>query len=543
MEMGKGHLKEMVVRLGRVDLSRIACVLGIAVLLCLSSGHLEAQDIGPLLTEDLAVSTAAVGVSGEVDVVFDGTKYLVVWPQTVGGVSGTDIYGRFIGTDGAPLGDPFVIGATGLVDEEPVVAFNGQVYLVVWSNLLYIACQAMDINGQLLGKPYLLSQKNDVKLQPDVASDGSSFLVVWKDRRQASLYANDIRGQWVTVDPTAEQPIIPIGYPNLFVSPQAGDQFQPAVAYGGGNYLVTWTYDPTPGALLYDLQGSLVPPLGTPSTPFTITGGTGLQGSYDVAAGIAFDGTNFLVTYTDNTSGTLELKGTRVSTTGEVLDTGFLISGDPGNGWSKIAYGDGEHLVVWNSNGIKGIRVNTAGQVLDPQPANLAVMTDPGFIPVVTYGNGSSLVTWELGETPSAPYLTFAKYAQIIGPIADDSDGDGVSGDLDACPNENATGFDANSDGCIDSISGLDAMINALVLQGVISPELQTSLLTKIVNAEKSAGKDNICAAVNQLGAFKNEVNAQRGTKISADAADMIIAYVNNVIAYLLSQLPTGESC
>ena len=35
-----------------------------------------------------------------------------------------------------------------------------------------------------------------------------------------------------------------------------------------------------------------------------------------------------------------------------------------------------------------------------------------------------------------------------------DTDGDGIPDDVDACPNENATGFDADGDGCIDDTDG-----------------------------------------------------------------------------------------
>jgi len=124
-----------------------------------------------------------------------------------------------------------------------------------------------------------------------------------------------------------------------------------------------------------------------------------------------------------------------------------------------------------------------------------------------------------------------------------DSDGDGIPDNLDKCPNENSIGFDVDGDGCIDSTSGLGTIIGTLVQEGVIAPELQTSLLAKVDNAEKSATKDNICAAINQLNALKNQVNAQRGNKISNEAADAIIAYTDSVINYLRSQLPPGESC
>jgi hypothetical protein len=124
-----------------------------------------------------------------------------------------------------------------------------------------------------------------------------------------------------------------------------------------------------------------------------------------------------------------------------------------------------------------------------------------------------------------------------------DTDDDGVGDACDICPAENATGFDVDKDGCIDWFSGLKDIGDSLVAEGVIDSTIATSILQKIANAEKSADKENICAAVYQLDAFENEVNAQRGNKISDEAADEVIAYADSVILYLQSQLPEGESC
>jgi len=129
-----------------------------------------------------------------------------------------------------------------------------------------------------------------------------------------------------------------------------------------------------------------------------------------------------------------------------------------------------------------------------------------------------------------------------------DPDGDGIPDIEDSCPDEDASGFDVDGDGCIDSAGGLEDIIATLVLEGVIDSDLENSLSVKLENAEKSADKDNICAAVNQLEALVNQVNAQRDTpllekKISDEAAEAIIAYVESVINYLMSQLPPGESC
>lgn len=138
----------------------------------------------------------------------------------------------------------------------------------------------------------------------------------------------------------------------------------------------------------------------------------------------------------------------------------------------------------------------------------------------------------------------FSTYSIIV---SKDGDGDGVpdnfDGIADACPNEDATGFDVDSNGCIDSFAGLVELVAKLVEEDVISTTMQNSLLSKVSNAEKSAGKENVCVAINELEAFKNQVDAQIGKKISAEAAAQVKDYADSVALYLLSQLPSGETC
>ena len=124
-----------------------------------------------------------------------------------------------------------------------------------------------------------------------------------------------------------------------------------------------------------------------------------------------------------------------------------------------------------------------------------------------------------------------------------DGDGDGIPDADDLCPDENATGFDADQDGCIDSITGLADVLITLVDEDVIDADFANSLIKKVENAQKSTTKDNICAAVNQLGAFINEIEAQTGKKLSEESATFLIEYTNNVITWLLESLPEGESC
>jgi sugar lactone lactonase YvrE len=124
-----------------------------------------------------------------------------------------------------------------------------------------------------------------------------------------------------------------------------------------------------------------------------------------------------------------------------------------------------------------------------------------------------------------------------------DSDGDGVPDGVDTCPYEDATGFDVDGDGCLDTMSGLTEMLEILLAEGLIRSELGNSLLSKVKNASKSVSKGNLCAAADQIAALIDEVNAQRGRKVSNEAADEVIAYAESVIARLLAELPPGGSC
>jgi len=73
----------------------------------------------------------------------------------------------------------------------------------------------------------------------------------------------------------------------------------------------------------------------------------------------------------------------------------------------------------------------------------------------------------------------------------------------------------------------------ALIEELALPQGTETSLVSTINNAMKSLEKGNEGAAVNQLQAFINKVEAQRGKKISEEAADMLIAYADIVIAQI----------
>jgi len=116
-----------------------------------------------------------------------------------------------------------------------------------------------------------------------------------------------------------------------------------------------------------------------------------------------------------------------------------------------------------------------------------------------------------------------------------DSDGDGIPDDEDVCPDEDATGFDADKDGCIDTLDGLHEIIETLP-DDVLADEIKNSLVSKVNNALNSVDKEKDDAAINMLEAFINQIEAQSGNKISTEVVEMITTYVVNIIAQIITE-------
>ncbi len=114
-------------------------------------------------------------------------------------------------------------------------------------------------------------------------------------------------------------------------------------------------------------------------------------------------------------------------------------------------------------------------------------------------------------------------------PLDADTDNDGIEDGSDSCPLEDASGNDTNDDGCIDSVDDMPALIESVTLpQGI-----ENSLLSTVNNAQKSLEQGSSKAAINQMKAFINNVEAQRGKKISDEEAQMLIDFAESAIGQI----------
>ncbi len=276
--------------------------------------------------------------------------------------------------------------------EKPAVAFDGSVFLMVWSDKRR-DCDSADILGTRLLPDGTVLDKSSIAISlaqhsqyaPAVCFDGTNFLVVWEDRRNDGEY-QDIYGARVSPDGA----VLDTG--GIVISAANGHQRYPAAAFDGTNSLVVWDDERTGG---YDIRGARVTAAGTvlDTAGLVILQAVDSQRRPDVSS----DGTNSLVVWYDGRIGLSGIRGARVTPQGTVLDTqGFTISlmWVDDSVFPAVEFDGDNFLAVWEngSSGICGARVTPQGTVLDPN--GLALSHGFLYFPDLAFDGENYLVVW-----------------------------------------------------------------------------------------------------------------------------------------------------
>jgi len=341
------------------------------------------------------------------DIASDGTDFLVAWESNLHG--GWDIACARVSESGSVLDSGGVtLTKEGENAKSAAVSFDGADYLVVWRRgqdaLGDIAGKRVTPGGTILDRdPIVISSATGPQESPDVAFDDSNYVVTWQDGRGG---ANDIYCARVT---PAASVLDPEGLPVVAAS---SDQETPALAFGPTDYLVTWLdrrnsqSKPHVYGTRLDRAGNVIGPDVVIPYPESLSYYCGQN--YPAAT---FDGTNYFVVWQDSQPGsTWDIKGARVTPTGEVLDVPpICISRDTDYQWSPaVAFGGSEYFVTWQdrrfgtSSGwtIYGARVTTSGTLLDT--GGILVQRRHGYnvvTPSVAFDGTNFLVLWNQGWT------------------------------------------------------------------------------------------------------------------------------------------------
>ena len=353
--------------------------------------------------------------SGQVlspSVAFDGTNFLVVWQDRRSGTS-YDIYGARVSKTGTVVDTAGVPIAVAAGDQlHPSVAFDGTNHFVVWEDR---KGATPDIYGARVTPATTVLDPAGLPIAalptaqhiPEVVRNGASLLVAWCDGScyvgagDGKVLAARVLGDGTVLDPTG------------VVVAATGAALAPKLACGTAQCLLAWDgynngpFTPTHDIYAARFAGGAV----LDTTPLHLTPAT----SEEVTPAVAFDGTNYLVVWSDNrktgTVGSLNVFGARVSPQGTMLDPSGIAISQPSNGANdtvpRVTWMSPYYLVVWQKQvgnpDIYGARVAADGTVLDPASFVISSTTNNDVAPDVAADGTNYMVVWTtLAQTKGA---------------------------------------------------------------------------------------------------------------------------------------------
>ncbi|RKG88411.1 cadherin-like domain-containing protein [Corallococcus terminator] len=354
-----------------------------------------------------AISTAGKQPSVPA-VASDGAGYLVVWSDNG---SGSDLlYGTRVTSAGAVVdgGGQTLFAGPGS-HNTPAVAFNGTNYFVAWERSRDIhGLRVTPARGVLDASGVVLSTSASTQTKPSVASNGTDYLLVWSDTGHGG---ESIVGVRVTATGDV---LDPSGLAIAWAS-EAGGGLDPAVASNGTDYLVVWSNHREANSRVFGTRvtsaGEVLHPSGLRLSPE--------GGPYTYAPRLASNGTDYLVTFLQFLEEDFDfvLVGLRVSGQGEALDASeLIIAQTPGTSprEPEVASNGKDYLVVWedgrNSDAdIYGSRVTSTGAVLEPAGIPISTARYDQKTPAVASNGTDYLVTWAGFSGRNIPHIQGAR--------------------------------------------------------------------------------------------------------------------------------------
>jgi len=224
------------------------------------------------------------------------------------------------------------------------------------------------------------------QLGSDIAFSSSGGLAVWRDNRRGvyDVFATRVVSGGVT-------PLDPAG---LLVSELGSPVGSVAVEHGAGVYLVAWTQS---GRVL----GRRIAPSGvfSDATPFVIRSAP--AATFTSAIDVAFDGTDFVVAWSEGVGTEWDVLAARVTIDATVRDASPLVVCDaPGNQTNVVLAASGATIqAAWtdsrtDTGDVYGARI-VAGAVLDAPGVPLATGAGYQGVPDLTIGAGTMLLGWQ----------------------------------------------------------------------------------------------------------------------------------------------------
>jgi hypothetical protein len=399
--------------------------------------------LDPIISPEIAMDEpvlAPFGGAENVSVASDGRDFLVVWMDARGGES------TVVGTRVTAAGE--VLDPTGLTIARrgtlPSVASNGSGYLVTFVRdgsvrAIRLGSEGMRLEPELTlgsgasaartasnGSSYLVVWPSGPTLYaarvsaegagsyvgywdlltvvnppPDVASDGRDYFVVWQTR---DWFSENTRVFGARVSGAGSI----LDFPGRRLWTAESDQVHPSVAFNGSEYFVVWR---TAREGRVDILGTRVSPSGELLTPSALLIGSG---TVDSVPRVASDGAGALVTYEVGLPPELDIRAMRVTSAGAVVDPrGLVVCAAPGDQRTPVVTSNGSgYFVAWSDArnrsalpSVYGARVTSEGAVLEPDGVPLSRLPNEQTNPVVAWNGRHHLVAWVDARTGEGIYV------------------------------------------------------------------------------------------------------------------------------------------
>jgi len=181
-------------------------------------------------------------------IVYGDHEFFVEWADF--GTSPDSIYGALVDTDGNAVSGDFLIATNGSLDEagQGSAGFDGTNFLAVWANAsgkTGVNGQLIDTSGNLVGSAFTIYTNSAVtgNALPCVIFDGTKYLVLFNTgiASGASASSYHVLGQFVTTSGTLQGDAITL-------TSDTGPQVVGGGAFDGTNYLLSWTQGFSPFA-------------------------------------------------------------------------------------------------------------------------------------------------------------------------------------------------------------------------------------------------------------------------------------------------------
>ncbi len=347
----------------------------------------------------------------------NGDGYLAVFRSAISGEA--RIMAQRLRADGTTLdAEPIVVADGPSYLYGPSVAWNGSVYLVVWSNSLQsqVYMRRLAPDGAFLDPAPLYLMPGDT---PVAAAMGDVFLVVCTHAQDPHFrypYAMRIRGSdGAHLDPA------PVLIGSYFAT-------VPSVAVLGGRWIAVWQENPTHDNPRANIVGNFVDASGAPGAPFAVT-------NFAIASAEApcvVEGPEAaMIAWSDSRAGGTtndDVFARRILADGTLLDPGGVQITSAANNQivPAVAWDGQEYAFVWTDyraddpnyqpvGDIYAARVSEANQVVDPLGFAIANASIPEMDGALAGANGRAALGGIIFRSERA-FATYRIGLRILNP-------------------------------------------------------------------------------------------------------------------------------